>query len=186
MPNNKKVIFGLTGLMASGKGAAAKYLQEHHHAETFRFSTILRALLSRLYIAEERTSLVAMSEAVRNAFGQDILAKAMAGDAKNASAPLLVVEGIRRLADIAYLQELPEFVLVAIDADPKTRYDRLVARAENAGDREKTWEQFLADQERSTEISILPVMERAKEHIENNGTPEDLERQLDALVKKYS
>jgi dephospho-CoA kinase len=76
-------------------------------------------------------------------------------------------------------------VLVSIDADLHTRYERLVKRGENPDDRSKTWEQFIADQERSTEISIPPVMALAQEHIDNNGTPQDLEQQLDELVKKY-
>jgi dephospho-CoA kinase len=50
----KKIIFGFTGLMASGKGAAALYLQNRHSARTFRFSTILRDLLKRLDLPEIR------------------------------------------------------------------------------------------------------------------------------------
>jgi dephospho-CoA kinase len=182
---SKKIIFGFTGLMASGKGAAALYLGARHAARTFRFSTILRDLLKRLDISETRENLVGVSEAIRHQFGEDILAKAMAHDAATASEACIVIEGIRREADITYLQKLPNFVLVSIDADLRTRYDRLVKRGENADDRSKTWEQFVADQERSTEISVPPVMALAQEHIDNNGTPQDLEHQLDELVKKY-
>lgn len=171
--------------MASGKGAAALYLQTRHSARTFRFSTILRDLLKRLDISETRENLVGMSEAIRHKFGEDILAKAMAHDAATASEACIVIEGIRREADITYLQKLPNFILVAIDADIQTRYERLVKRGENLDDRSKTWEQFVADQERSTEISVPPVMALAHEHVDNNGTQADLEQHLDALIKKY-
>lgn len=181
----KKVIFGFTGLMASGKGAAALYLQNRHHAKTFRFSTILRDLVKRLGLPEDRESLVNMSEAIRHTFGEDILAKAMAHDAAVDDRPLVVIEGIRREADIAYLKELPNFILVSIDADLRTRYERLVIRGENPDDQTKTWEGFQIDQKRPTEITIPPVMAMAHEHLNNNGSHDELEQQLDALVLKY-
>ncbi len=186
MTDNKKVIFGFTGRMASGKGAAAEYLAARHGAATFRFSTILRDILNRLFIPAERPALVGLSEALRITFGQDILAKVMAEDVRHAGAPIIMVEGIRRLEDIAYLQRLPHFVLVAIEADLRVRYERLSARRENPDDATKTWEQFLADQERPTEITIPPVMAIATERIDNNGDRHELERQLDLLVKKYT
>lgn len=171
--------------MASGKGAAAAYLHTRYHAKTFRFSTILRDLVQRLNVAEVRENLVAMSEAIRHAFGEDILAKTMAHDANQDDCALIVVEGIRREADITHLKKLPYFILVSIDADLRTRYERLVTRNENADDHTKTWEAFLADHERSTERTIPSVIALAQEHINNNGTREDLERALDMLVLKY-
>lgn len=184
-PPTPTIILGFTGPMASGKGAAALYLQNRHHAKTFRFSTILRDLLKRLDLPETREHIVAMSETVRRTFGEDILAKAMAHDAATADRSLIVIEGIRRADDIKYLKQLPNFVLVAIDADMRTRYERIIKRRENPDDQSKTWEQFTADHERPTEITIAPVMAEAKERIDNNGTSEDLERQLDALVHAY-
>ena len=172
--------------MASGKGAAALYFQNHHHAKTFRFSSILRDLLKRLGLPEIRENMVAMSEAVRHAFGEDILAKAMAHDAATTDQPLVIIEGIRRKEDITYLKNLPNFVLVAIDADMRIRYERLVKRGENADDQTKTWDQFVADHDRSTEITITPVMAEARERIINNGTNDDLEQQIDTLVHKYT
>lgn len=185
MTSTPTIILGLTGPMASGKGAAALYLQNRHHAKTFRFSTILRDLLKRLDLPETRENIVGMSQAVRGAFGEDILAKAMAHDAATADRTLVVIEGIRRPADIKYLKELPNFVLVSIDAAMRTRHERLVKRNENPDDTTKTWEQFVADHERPTETTIAPVMAEAREKIDNNGTTDDLERQLDTLVHTY-
>lgn len=181
-----KVIFGFTGLIASGKGTAAKYVEEKYGADTHRFSTMLRHLLDRIYIPQTRDNIIKISEAIRSLFGEDIMAKTIAHDVENDHHDIVVVEGIRRPADIAYLRELPHFVLVEIFGDPKTRYERLVQRGENADDTSKTYEQFLADHERSTEKSILEVVPLAKERIDNNGDQENLHKQLDALVEKYT
>jgi dephospho-CoA kinase len=185
MPNNKQIIFGFVGLMASGKGEASTYLKESKGASVYRFSTILRDVLKRLHISEERTNLATMSDVLRNAFGDDLLARVMAEDAKNDTNQIIVIDGIRRLADISHLEKLPNFVLVEIVVDSKVRYERLVARGENTDELKKTYEQFLNDQAISTEITIPPVMAVAKEHVNNNGTTRELHQQLDALLKKY-
>ena len=75
--------------------------------------------------------------------------------------------------------------MVEIFAEPRTRYERLIKRGENADDNSKTYEQFLEDHKRSTEMSIPEVVARATEHVDNNGSLEELYSQLDALVKKY-
>lgn len=184
MPTNK-VILGFSGLIASGKGTAAKYLEERHGATTFRFSTMLRDALDRFYIPKNRDNLIKLSEIMRGTFGEDLMAKTMAHDAEASHAPLVVVEGIRRPADIEYLKRLPGFVLVEIFAEPRVRYERLTARKENLDDATKTFEQFLADHERSTETSIPAVLRSATEHIDNNGPREDLHRLLDGLVARH-
>src|SRR3989339_23898 len=181
-----KIILGFTGLLSSGKGRVEKYLETKYQADTFRYSTILRDLLNRIYLEQSRDFLIKMSECIRTTFGENPLAKAIAGDAQAATNNLVVVEGIRRMADIEYLSQLPNFVLIEIFAEPETRYERLIKRGENSDDNTKTYEQFLEDHKRSTELSILDVVKYAIEHINNNGTMENLHAQLDALVKKYA
>lgn len=181
----KTVIFGFVGLMVSGKGTAAAYLSQKHHAEVFKFSRILRDMVDRLYVPQTRDTLIRMSEAVRAVFGEDILAKVIAGDAAHAEGPIVVIDGVRRMADIAHLRALPHFVLVEVRADAPLRYARLKERGENADDRTKTYEEFLEDHERSTEKTIEEVIQHAVEHIDNNGNLSSFHAQLDALVQKY-
>ena len=179
------LILGFTGLPASGKGASAKYLTEKYRAGNFRYSTILRDLLHRLSLPESRDNLIRLSEIIRHEFGEDTLAKAIAQDAANSGQSLIIVEGIRRLADIKHLAQLPNFVLVEIFADIKIRYQRLKIRGENADDNTKTFEQFQADHQRSTELSIPEVVAQATEHLDNNGSLNELYKKLDNLVTKY-
>lgn len=178
-----KTIIGFVGLPASGKGEAARYLKEKYHAETFRFSTMLRDILGRLYVEQSRDNLIKISEIVRATFGEDILSKTMLRDISKSTAPLIVVDGIRRASDVT---KLPDFVLVEIFADIQVRYERLKARGENADDQTKTFAAFQADHERSTEQSILDITGAATERIDNNGTPEALYATLDKLIAKYS
>jgi dephospho-CoA kinase len=185
MKNNKKIIFGFVGLIASGKGTAAKYLAKKYQASTHRFSTSLREVLRRLYLEENRDNLITLSECLRKNFGQDLLAKIITQDALKDKKRVIVVEGIRRLDDIKYLSKLPNFILVEIVADSKIRYQRLIERGENTDDNAKTYQEFLADHKKSTEITIAKVIKLAQEKINNNGSEKDTQKQLDKLMKKY-
>jgi len=181
----KKIIFGFVGPLASGKGTSAAYLKEKYGANTYRFSTMLRDIVTRLHLEINRDNLIKMSEAIREKFGEETMAKTMAQDVADDPQEIVVVDGIRRPADIEYLNKNPDFVLVAIDADIEKRYERIIKRGENTDDTTKTFEQFQADHQRSTELTIPEVMAHAKEKINNNGSFEDLYNQLDKLVTKY-
>ena len=172
--------------MSSGKDTSANYLAEKYGGKNYSFSTMLGDVLKRYHLDFNRDNLVRISEAMREKFGEDILAKTMAEDVKDDSNQIISISNIRRLADIKFLATIPGFVLVAIDAAPETRYERLVKRGEKSDDTTKTYEQFLADQERSTEKTIPEVMAQAQERIDNNGTFEELYQQLDQLIKKYT
>lgn len=186
MPTNKKLILGFVGQLASGKGTVAKYFETKYHAATFRFSTMLRDLLSRIYLEHNRDNLIKMSEAIRGTFGEDTMAKTIAKDAEKTENNLVIIDGVRRMADIHYLSKLPNFVLVEITADPKTRWQRMVKRGENTDDTTKTFDQFLEDHKRSTEMTVPEVAGHATEHIDNNGGEEELYKNLDNLIKKYA
>jgi len=179
----KKLIIGLVGKIAAGKGTVADYLNNSHSATTYRFSTMLRDILNRLHLEINRPNLQALSENLRKTFGEDILAKVIAEDVKSDTGKLIVIDGIRRLADIKYLRELPEFKLVKIETDAQKRFQRIIARSENQDDRNKTYEDFLKDEAGEPEREIPIVMEEAKMSLNNDGSREELFAAVDELVK---
>ncbi len=178
----EKIIIGLVGPIASGKGETKKYLQKNYGATEHRFSTMLRDLLDRMHIEQSRENLQGISTILRQRFGEDLLAKVLTEDVKNDNQELIVIDGIRRMADIAYLKELSGFCLVSIDADEKTRYQRVVSRNENPGDGEKSFEDFQKDGRAETELTIPEVMEIAKITIKNDGEMEELHANIDKLL----
>ncbi|MCB9802830.1 AAA family ATPase [Candidatus Nomurabacteria bacterium] len=179
----QKKILGFTGLISCGKGTAASYLKEKYQAETFRFSTMLRDVLDRLYLEHTRENMSGISTVLREFFGQDLMAEVMAKDVENSQAELVVVEGIRRMEDIEYLKKLPNFKLVSIEATMENRYQRLLERGENPDDQTKTWEQFQADHNLETELTIPPAMKVADVVVNNDGSLEEFQKQLDQLLK---
>jgi dephospho-CoA kinase len=183
---NDKLIIGLIGQMASGKGTVAEFLKEKYQADFFTFSTPLRDTLKRLHQEISRENMQNISAVLRQLFGQDLLAKIIAKDVEASQSRITVVDGIRRFTDIEFFKDLPNFILVAIIADDKIRYERLIARAQNQGDKQKTFEEFLADHQKEAELEIPKVMNEAKENINNNGDLTDLHEQIDKIISKYS
>lgn len=179
---NKKIILGLAGEICSGKGTIVKYLTERHSAASYRFSTMLRDLLNRLYLPASRENMQNISTAVRQCLGEDIMAKVIAEDVKNDKNNIIIVDGVRRLADIKYLKEIPGFKLAQITAGQETRYQRLILRKENPGDENKTYEEFLADHKNEADAQVPIVMAQADLEITNNGSLEDLYKQIDQII----
>lgn len=179
-----KIIIGLVSQLAGGKETAKKYLMEKYGATGHRFSSILRDVLNRLYLPISRENMQDLSLGLRETFGQDLLAKIIAQDVIQDQNELVVVDGIRRLPDIAYLKDLPGFYLLKIKTDEKLRYERLVKRNENADDAGKTMTEFLADGQKEAELQIPEVMGTATLSVDNNGSKNELYAQLDAIIKQ--
>lgn len=177
-----KKIIGLVGMISSGKGTVAEYLEKNNNAATYRFSTILRDILKRMHKEITRKNMQKLSTTLRQNFGEDLLAKVIAEDVKKDERDLIVVDGIRRLADIKYLTELPHFKLVKITAAPEARYKRLIQRTENQGDTQKTYEEFLADEKKEADAEIPLVMEKAELELSNEGGFEELYKQIDKMI----
>lgn len=177
-----KIIIGFTGVMASGKGTASAYLTQHYGAPSYRFSTVLRDILSRLSLPIDRDHMQRLSGSLRSTFGGDVLAQVIAADVAADSSPLIAVDGVRRLEDIVGLKNIPGFVLVAITADEQLRWQRLRARGENADDSTKTLEQFQLDQQGEAEQQIITTAAQAQYTLTNNGSLDELYQQIDALL----
>ncbi len=179
-----KLILGITGEIASGKGTIAKHTAAEYGANTRRFSTILRDLLDRVYVQQTRENIANISTALRKTFGEDLLAKAMYHDTQNDQHEIVVVDGVRRLADITFLLELPHFKLIYVEADMQIRYERIIKRGENTDDLSKTFEEFKRDHELETELQIKDLKNYANYIINNDGVYADLYKQVDEIIKE--
>ena len=178
-----KIIVGLTGEMASGKSTIAKYLQREHGAVVYRFSNILRDALKRIHQDNKRENLQTMSTMLRETYGEDVLAKAMAGDAKNDINDIVVVDGVRRLGDIEHLKKLSGFKLIYTEADIEKCHQRISVRNENVDDNGKTFEQFKEDRSREAEQQITELKAFADIIVDNNGDVDSLYQQTDKFIK---
>jgi len=179
-----KIVLGFVGKLASGKAVCQQYISDKYEAGSARFSTSLRDILNRLYLPISRENLQDLSLDLRNRFGSDVLARVIAEDVKRAPNDIVVIDGVRRLDDIVSLKDLPNFYLISIDASPEIRYERMKKRNENAGDAEKTFDQFVLDGQREAEIQIPEAMAAARYQLNNDGDLPSLYAQIDKIIQE--
>ena len=182
----EKIILGFVGEIASGKGTICDYLIKNHGSGYYRFSTIIRDVMKRLHIAESRDNLQLLSNILRKDFGEDLFAKVLTEDVKADKSQIICVDGIRRPADIIYLQELPNFHLVYVTAEEQTRFERITNRTENSDDTGKTFADFQKEAQNETELLIKDVAKEAKFIIENNGTTEELYQKIESILAELN
>jgi dephospho-CoA kinase len=176
-----KKILGFTGMIGCGKDTAADYLLKKNGGDKIKFSASLTDVLKRIYLPTERANYQILSRILRESFGQDLLSKIVAGDAKNSKKDLVVIDGIRRPMDIEHLKNLAGFKLVAIEVGQSTRYERVKKRGDKVGESEKTWEDFQKEDLAETEVTIPEIMAQADVTIDNNGSLAKFYKELDKL-----
>lgn len=179
-----QLIIGLVGHVGSGKGTVAKILKEKYGADLFRFSQSLQDILQRLFLDKTRDNLIKLSEALRHTFGEDVLARTIEYEVQASRAALVVVDGIRRTGDIAGFEALPQFHLIEVAAPEALRYQRIKQREEKIGETHISWEEFLRNEQRSTEVTIASIAAKASRTLHNTGTSEELEMKIDQLMKE--
>jgi dephospho-CoA kinase len=181
-----KVIIGLVGELAAGKGTVAAYLKKKYQAMSFGFSDPLRQTLDLYDITKTRENAQQLSTVLRQTFGENILATAMAKRVREATADLIIVDGVRRFTDIKNLQPMLNFNLIYIKTDPEIRYQRYTKRNQFVGDDTMTFEEFEAKDGAEADRQVPKVGKKAKYTIDNNDTLEQLHRQIEEILKKIN
>ena len=181
-------IIGLTGRNASGKGTVASFLMKSsfvYHS----LSDTLRDELKNRDLEESRENLIKIGNNLRDEGGPGILADLMVPNLN--SLENHIVDSIRNPIEVNSLRrEYPnhKFILIAVDATPETRYERLKQR-NRFGD-SSSWEQFLAQEkleESSTDPNkqqLLSTIKKADFYIDNSGTILELENSIAEIIDK--
>ena len=182
----KSIVFGLTGKNASGKGTVAEILKKKNFTY-HSLSDSLRDELKSLKKEETRENLIDIGNKLREKGGPGVLADKLMP--KLNSENNHIVDSIRNPLEVISLRKealLRRFFLISIDADSRLRYDRLCSRG-RIGDTD-SWEKFV-EQEKKEENNDDPnkqqlskTMEMADYNIDNSGTLEELEAQVNRII----
>lgn len=177
-------MIGIVGRLASGKGRMTAAILKKYDAEQVRFSDSLRFVLDMYAVPQSRDNIDALSTFLRSTYGEDVLARAVEKKALASQKEIVIIDGVRRKVDYAQLGKHGHFVLVYIDVKPEIRYERSKSRNENEGDADLTYEQFLADDSGEPQQQIESLKEHAHFIIDNNGTAEEFDWQIEAVLAK--
>ena len=134
-----KIIVAIVGPIGSGKGTAGSYLQRRYNARVFQSSSPLRVILDILNQETSRENMQKLSKTLREIFGQDLLSQIATREMSAFDGRISIFDGARRTEDLSMLTGLPNFFLIYVEADSAVRHARVVSRAENGGDSEKSY-----------------------------------------------
>ncbi len=170
-----RIILGIVGPIASGKGFLAEYLEVKGFLK-LTLSDRLREEADRLGMARTRENLVAIGNGWRREFGADVLAKrSVALIPKDSSR--VVVDGIRNPGEITFLREFWGARIIAVDALPSLRLkwylERAARRGEDGASEADFWkanDRDLGLGEKSFGQQGKLCLELADIRIENDGT----------------
>jgi len=178
------MILGLTGTNASGKGMFCSILKEHYGFAVHSLADPLREEAASLGIEPSTKNLIALGNEMREKYGAGALAKLIL---KRLPKGDVVLDSIRNPAEVAVLRELPDFVLIALDAPLKVRYEREHARGRvgNA----KSFEEWLAiekmeDEENPRHLQVHLCMDLADYTLQNDGTKNELKKKIDEVLQR--
>jgi len=170
------MILGIAGTLGAGKGTVVGYLQTKGFAH-YSVSGRLGEMLQERGLPATRENLSSLADELSDKYEGGIL-EVMHLQAQADGVQKYILESIHREQEAAYVRSLGGMIL-ALDVDPKVRYERSRLRQEGEKDN-VTYEEFLAAIEREEKgkgdgkPNIIEVIQNASHVIMNDGTIEEL------------
>jgi len=179
------MIIGVTGTLGSGKGTVVEYLAKRgfKHYSVREFLT--REILKRGLVVNI-DSMVMVANDLRERFGAGYIIEKLIERAKENGGDS-IVESIRTLGEVDALREERDAVLFAVDADIDKRYFRISGRASETDN--LSFDEFVAQERRQINSddpgrqNLRGCISRADYVFHNNGTVEELHRQVEEALK---
>jgi len=178
-------VIGVVGKIGSGKDEALKYLMAKYGVPYMSTGDLVRQIAEKEGMAPTRENLETISEQCFIQMGKGCFVKMVAEEIKKRRWEIAGISGIRAPADVHALKEIfgDNFILLRVDVtDPKLRFQRILQRHEG---RDPAKYQEFEVQDRSEEeiFHIGKTAAMADFSVKNDGTLDDLHRQIDKLVK---
>lgn len=184
--DNSMKIIGITGTLGAGKGTIVDYLIQHYGFKHYSVRGYLTEEAKRRGMELNRdTSWRWPTTRAPSTRPPSSPTSSTAAEADGSNA---VIESVRTPGEVESLRKNEHFLLFAVDADPKIRYERIVNR--NSETDHVSFETFIENEQRemsSTDPNHQNVgrcMEMADYVFQNNGDFDDLYRQVEEALNR--
>ena len=176
------LVIGITGTLGAGKGTIVDYLVDRKSFGHYSVRQYLNNEIEKQGIPVNRDSMVLTANALRAKHNPAFIIQELYKEAKQENKNA-VIESIRTPGEIDYLKQQGDFILLAVDADPRTRYERITTRQSSTDNID--YETFIQNEQREMSATdpnkqnLKKCIELADIVLNNNGTVEDLYDQLE-------
>lgn len=178
-------IIGITGTLGAGKGTIVDYLENEKGFAHFSVRQYLINIMEERGLEINRDNMVKVANELRAKHSPAYIVEMLYQEAKKQNRNA-VIESIRTPGEIEFLKKHGNFILLAVDADPHIRFDRIKRRKSSTDDID--FETFVANEEREMNTTdpykqnLKKCIEQADIVLNNDGSIEVLFSQLEKLL----
>jgi dephospho-CoA kinase len=177
-------VIGVIGLNGSGKDEVLIYLRARYGLPFLSTGEMVREIAAKEGKEPTRENLQEISQRYFREFGKGCFVKMSVEKIRQNGWAIGGITGIRSADDIQVLKNRlgKDFVLINVYVSkPEVRYERLLKRSEERDPH--SYEEFLRQDSNEEELfHIQTAAQFADYSISNDGTLEDLHREIDRLV----
>lgn len=184
----KKVIIGITGTIGAGKGTIVDYLVDKYGFRHYSVRGFLTKIIEQKNLPLNRDSMVAVANELRAHHSPSYIAEQLFVEA-TATEGNSIIESIRTTGEVTALRDKGDFILLAVDADSRIRYDRVVLRASETDHID--YATFLENEAREMNTddpnkqNLAACQQLADFNFTNNGSFQELYAQIDTALQPY-
>lgn len=182
------MILGITGTVGAGKGTVVEYLVRERGFAHFSSREFLFEEIRRRGIADEsRIALRDTGNALRKEHGPGYIAETLLARAKETGGDA-IIESIRTLGEAEFLKRHGAFI-VAVDADRRLRYERVLKRASSTD--KLTFEAFCEQEDKEMsgtavwDMNVFGVMAIADWKLMNNAGLRELHGHIEEMLSAF-
>lgn len=179
----KSKVIVIAGMPGAGKGIVSKAASSRG-IPVLVCGDVVREETERRGLAPTPENTGRVMLAIRQEDGPAVVAERLIPKIESSAAPLVIVEGVRSMAEVEALRRKHSVVILGVHASPKTRYDRLIARGRS--DDPKSWEEFVERDARELGVGVGNVIALAQEMLINEESVEDLNAASEIVLSKVT
>jgi dephospho-CoA kinase len=183
------LIIGITGTLGAGKGTVVEYLEAEKGFEHYSVRAFLLGEIQRRGMVENRDSMVMVANELRGKYGPSYVTDQLYFKAAQLGNNC-IIESIRTPGEIESLREKGQFFLFAVDADPKLRYQRIVARSSETD--QISYSTFIENEAREMSATdpnkqnLKACIQQADFVFNNDGSKEDLFSVVEKVLQQIN